>query len=168
MTRFDECLNVILGLEIGTTDKANNDPHDPGGLTRFGIAKASHPNVDVMNLTKESAASIYRREYWNAIRGEELPIGIDLLAFDGAVNQGVKPTILMLQLAAGAEGDSIIGSETIAAIGKHPKEDLAILFAARRAKRYAVNVNLGFYGNGWYKRLFFVFSLAMKEIHCQL
>lgn len=163
MSRFDECLKVILDLEGEPT----NDPRDPGGLTKFGIAKRSHPNVDIMNLTKEEAADIYRREYWNPIHGDALPAGLDLLVFDSAINQGVKPAVLMLQLAAGAQGDSVMGSETLAAVNRKPKEEVAIMFAARRAKRYAVNPNVGIYGTGWYKRLFVVFSLASKDLQCR-
>lgn len=163
MTRFLECLDVILDLEGEPT----NDPRDPGGLTKFGISKRSHPSVDIMNLTKEEAADIYRREYWNPIHGDALPAGLDLLVFDSAVNQGVKPAVLMLQLAAGAQGDSVMGSETLAAVNRKPKEEVAIMFAARRAKRYAVNPNVGIYGTGWYKRLFVVFSLASKDLQCR-
>lgn len=163
MTRFMECLDVILDLEGEPT----NDPRDPGGLTKFGISKRSHPNVDILNLTKEEAADIYRREYWNPIHGDALPAGLDLLVFDSAVNQGVKPAVLMLQLAAGAQGDSVMGSETLAAVNRKPKEEVAIMFAARRAKRYAVNPNVGIYGTGWYKRLFVVFSLASKDLQCR-
>lgn len=163
MSRFDECLSVILGLEGEPT----NDPRDPGGLTKFGISKRSHPNVDIMNLTKEEAAEIYRSEYWNPIHGDALPRGIDLLVFDSAVNQGVKPAILMLQLAAGVQGDSVIGGETLAAVNRSPKEELTTKFAARRAKRYAVNPNVGLYGVGWYVRLLTVFAKAWAEIQCQ-
>lgn len=163
MPRFDECLSVILDLEGEPT----NDPRDPGGLTKFGISKRSHPNVDILGLTMEEAADIYRREYWNPIHGDAMPAGLDLLVFDAAVNQGVKPAIIMLQLAAGAQSDSVIGGETLAAINRKPKEELAIMFAARRAKRYATNTNVGIYGTGWYKRLFTIFTRAWQELQCR-
>lgn len=163
MPRFDECLKVILDLEGEPT----NDPRDPGGLTKFGISKRSHPNVDILGLTMEEAADIYRREYWNPIHGDALPTGIDLLVFDAAVNQGVKPAVLMLQLAAGVQGDSVIGGETLAAVSRQPKEKLAILFSARRAKRYATNPSVQVYGGGWFNRLFEVFAKAMRDMQCQ-
>lgn len=163
MPRFDECMKVILDLEGEPT----NDPRDPGGLTKFGISKRSHPNIDILGLTIEEAADIYKREYWNPIHGDALPTGIDLLVFDAAVNQGVKPAIIMLQLAAGAQGDSVIGGETLAEVNKSPRQELAIHFAARRAKRYATNPSVQVYGGGWFNRLFTVFAKAMKEMQCQ-
>jgi len=40
-----------------------HDPNDSGGTTRFGIDKASHPNVDVEHLTKDEAQNIYFDEW---------------------------------------------------------------------------------------------------------
>jgi len=42
----------------------DNDPDDPGGETKFGIDKRSHPGVDIKSLTREQATEIYWREYW--------------------------------------------------------------------------------------------------------
>lgn len=42
----------------------DNDPDDPGGETKYGIDKRSHPKEDIRNLTKERATQIYWEEYW--------------------------------------------------------------------------------------------------------
>lgn len=76
-----------------------NNPADPGGETRFGIAKRSHPNVDIANLTPAQAIEIYRAEYWTPIVGDSLPAGVDLFALDTAVNCGVKRCLDWLALA---------------------------------------------------------------------
>ena len=49
LTNFDDIIEVVLHHEGGYV----NDPKDPGGETNFGIAKRSHPDVDIKNLTKE-------------------------------------------------------------------------------------------------------------------
>lgn len=36
----------------------------------------------------DEAKSIYRSKYWNAMRGDELPTGVDYCVFDYAVNSG--------------------------------------------------------------------------------
>jgi hypothetical protein len=47
MSKFDEIIEVVLEHEGGYV----NDPKDPGGETNYGIAKRSHPDVDIKNLT---------------------------------------------------------------------------------------------------------------------
>ena len=49
LTDFNDIIEVVLHHEGGYV----NDPKDPGGETNFGIAKRSHPDVDIKNLTKE-------------------------------------------------------------------------------------------------------------------
>ena len=58
---FDEIIDIVLEHEGGYV----NDPDDPGGETNFGIAKRSHPDVDIANLTKAGAKEIYKAEYWD-------------------------------------------------------------------------------------------------------
>ena len=55
LTEFNDIIEVVLHHEGGYV----NDPDDPGGETNFGIAKRSHPDVDIKNLTKDGAKEIY-------------------------------------------------------------------------------------------------------------
>ncbi len=41
-----------------------NDPDDPGGETKFGISRRNYPTVDIKGLTKDGAAAIYYRDFW--------------------------------------------------------------------------------------------------------
>lgn len=163
MSRFDECLRFTLAHEGGDS----NDPRDPGGLTRFGISKANHPTVDVANLTKEQAVEIYRREYWNPIQGDALPWGLDLMTFEAAVNQGTDAAATALQMALCVEVDRQIGPATIAAANRKATLETLIMVAAYRAKRYAINPNVGIYGKGWFRRLFECFAEAQRAMTCQ-
>ena len=61
LTEFNEIIEVVLHHEGGYV----NDPKDPGGETNFGIAKRSHPDVDIKNLTKDGAKEIYKEHYWD-------------------------------------------------------------------------------------------------------
>lgn len=63
---------------------------DSGGLTKFGISQNAHPDVDVANLTQEKAAGIIKKDYWDKIGGETLPVEMQHTALDAAVNQGVE------------------------------------------------------------------------------
>ena len=112
-TNFNPCLTFVLWAEGGYVD----DPLDPGGATNLGITLGvlrewRHTAVtksDVQNLTREEAGAIYRARYWNAIRGDELPAGVDLMVFDACVNLGPGRSARMLQAAVGVAQDGAIG-----------------------------------------------------------
>ena len=74
-SNFDEIIEVVLHHEGGYV----NDPKDPGGETNFGVAKRSHPDVDIANLTKDGAKEIYKEYYWDANKVESL---LNCLAFN--------------------------------------------------------------------------------------
>lgn len=98
--------------------RTEHDPSDKGGTTRYGIDQASHPDVDVPSLTKESATDIYYHAYWLTSHAEEMPAGIGEVLFDIRVNGGNG--IRWLQEALVHTGhdivvDGIIGPKTLAA-----------------------------------------------------
>lgn len=74
-----------------------NHPKDPGGPTNLGITIATlslylqrrATVADVRGLRLADAINIYDGKYWTAIGADALPGGVDLLAFDIAVNSGV-------------------------------------------------------------------------------
>ena len=66
----------------------DNDPDDPGGETKYGIDKRSHPSVDIKNLTREQAMEIYWREYWVKNGCEHFPEGLGEVYFNACVNCG--------------------------------------------------------------------------------
>jgi lysozyme family protein len=91
---------------------SENEANDPGGLTKFGIDKASHPDVDVENLTLEQSSEIYRKEYWDKFHCEELAWPLNAVHFDNCVNMGARQAIKLLQRAAGAHDDGVWGPST--------------------------------------------------------
>lgn len=84
--RFYDSLKFTLSWEKGYV----NDPEDPGGETKWGIAKRFHPDEDIPNLTPERAAEIYYDEYWVPSGASELPLPLCTLVFDTAVLLGVS------------------------------------------------------------------------------
>ena len=84
LTKFDDIIEVVLHHEGGYV----NDPDDPGGETNFGIAKRSHPDVDIANLTKGGAKEIYKEHYWDKNKVESLSEDLRHIYFDMCVNQG--------------------------------------------------------------------------------
>lgn len=131
--------------------------------TNFGIASHAHPNVDIRNLTKEQAREIYRRSYWNPILGDDLPVGIDLVTMDPAVNSGVSRGARWLQQALGnVVVDGRIGPQTIAAAGA--TEPVPVIQRACKAR-------MGFlrglrtwdtFGRGWSRRVASVEAVSVR------
>ena len=150
---FDAAFEFVLLAEGGES----NDPNDPGGLTRYGIAQNRHPGVDVAHLTLEQAKGIYRRDYWQPIHGDNLPPSVALALFDACVNVGVGRGISLLQQALGVQIDGVVGSKTLAAASRQYRSILP-KFMARRALYYAelaqVNPRFRTYLHGWLVRCF--------------
>ena len=117
LVNFDDIIEVVLHNEGGYV----NDPDDPGGETNFGIAKRSHPDVDIANLTKDGAKEIYKEHYWDRNKVEDLPEDLRHIYFDMCVNQGRGRAVKIMQRAANAKGADLVvdggmGPKTIAAM----------------------------------------------------
>lgn len=152
---FPRALEIVLKLEGGYSD----DPRDSGGKTQYGItekvARAFGYSGDMRELTKQTAAEIYKQGYWLNCKCDQLPYPLSLYVFDCAVNQGSDAAKKLLQAALNVKQDGLIGSVTIAAARKSGSETAA-LFMAGRALRYTGTRGFDVYGRGWLKRLFIV------------
>lgn len=132
---------------------------DTGGLTRWGISKKAYPGVDIENLSRSGAEDIYRRDYWNRIKGDLLPGPIAFLVFVAAVNIGVHQAVLILQRALSVEADGVIGPQTlIAARGFKPGFELRARFNELVLRSYiGIARNKPVYSQylyGWSMRVF--------------
>jgi len=83
--RFREFIPFVLTHEGG---KLENDPDDPGGTTKWGIDKRSHPDVDIPNLTEAGATQIYYNSYWLPNHCESLHHQLGEAHMDACVNCG--------------------------------------------------------------------------------
>lgn len=107
--RFLAFMPFILEWEGGY----DHDPDDPGGETKYGIDKRSHPAEDIRNLTRERATEIYWQEYWSKIRADLLPKGVGEVCMNIAVNAGYGRAAKWLQQAVGEKVDGVIGPHTL-------------------------------------------------------
>ncbi len=161
MIAADAAFEVAMSFVLKAEGGESNDPHDPGGFTRFGVAQNRHPEVNVRELTLEQAKAIYRREYWDAIKGDQLPPHVALVVFDTAVNTGVATAAGILQKAVGVEMDGAIGPRTIAAVGKVGTAVLERYLGARIVY-YASLRGAVRYLSGWARRCFDVHRAAIE------
>lgn len=82
----------------------SNDKDDPGGETKYGIARKYHPEIseaDWADFTRDKAADIYRSQYWDACHCDMLATPLDIAVFDTAVNCGPGAAVKMRQECTG-------------------------------------------------------------------
>ena len=82
---FDKAVEFVLERE----GLLSNHSSDRGGLTKYGISQKANPDVDVLNLTREDAISIYKERYWDSVGADKMDMATALVAFDASVNHGV-------------------------------------------------------------------------------
>lgn len=166
MSDFDKGFELVIGVEGGyQSPQQAIDRKDSGGETKFGVCKKQYPNVDITNLTIEQAKVIYKRDYWDVVKGDQLPFPLNVFVFDSAVNQGCDAKAnfaaqKLLQKTLNLQQDGIINVQTIQKAQLADREVMA-LYMADRALRYTGTRNFDLNGRGWLKRLFLI-TLEVK------
>ncbi len=167
---------IVARWEGGLVD----DPHDRGGLTRWGISlrmligrglDLNNDGVvnrrDIRDMTAEQAVKIYHRDYWVAAACPALPHALRLPVYDCAVNQGVGRATRLLQRAVRTTPDGIIGPKTLRAVNLAYQRSAPALiseFCARRAVHYSGLSQVVRYGLGWFRRLFDIHRWALEDV----
>lgn len=146
---------------------AEEDPDDPGGVTKYGIDKSAHPNLtahQIRNMTQDEAVEIYFTGEWPASHGGELPLPLGEISFDMTVLDGSGRAMRALQSACGLTGGDIDGAWgriTLAAVTATAADPDRLMRAADRmldwrAARYHNLVEehpkLAKYLKGWLNR----------------
>jgi len=102
LSRFEECFKQVLNIEGGYSD----NPNDKGGKTNYGITEATLnaaykaglvKHNDIKKLTADEAKTIYKANYWDKCKCDMLPVPLDYLVFDAAVNHGTGGAGKLLQ-----------------------------------------------------------------------
>lgn len=146
---FEEAFAVLMKFEGGYS----NDPKDPGGETKYGISKRAYPNEDIANLTEERAKEIYKKDYWDKIKGDSLPAQLRYAVFDAAVNSGVGQAVKWLQAAVGVPEDGKLGSETMKAVKARSGYQTAIAFCGYRLRFITKITVFDTFGKGLCRRV---------------
>ena len=125
ISNWDNAFAAVMKSEGGFTD----DPRDPGnhlpdgrpGCTNLGVTQrawelyvgrqVTRDEMRALNL--EMVSPFYKIKYWNPVKGDQLPRGIDYLCFDLSVNAGPARAAFTLQQALGITADGVIGPQTV-------------------------------------------------------
>ena len=149
---FDKCLEMLLHHEGGYVWHEE----DPGGETNLGVTKKVYQDwggtKEMIDLTVEDVAHIYKKNYWDRCKCDELGSGLDWAVFDWAVNSGTKRVSKALQKACGAERDGVIGNKTLALANgqdvKYMIEEIGVI----RQSFYESLRTFKTFGRGWTRR----------------
>ena len=154
---FETCLKSVLHHEGGYV----NHPADPGGMTNLGVTKrvweewVGH-EVDektMRGLTPEIVGSMYKAKYWDKVKGDDLPAGVDYCVFDAAINSGPGRAAKWLQAAVGVEPDGGIGPKTLQAVAKMDANELVSAYNDRRLSFLHDLPTWDTFGMGWARRV---------------
>ena len=163
---FDKCLAMLLEHEGGYV----NSKHDRGGMTNLGVTKRVYDEwigresteQEMRDLTPDDVAPIYKKNYWDRVKGDQLPSGVDWCAFDWAVNSGSGRPAKAIQRAVGATQDGAIGNQTLALIAeKDPKFIIDYVYTVRQAFYESLD-DYKHFGRGWSRRNTETLHQAMK------
>lgn len=146
--RFAICLAWLTrpAIEGGYVD----DPDDRGGATNHGVTQATYDRFrDAKNLARRpvreitmiEVADVYRIDYWDVCRCGDLPIPLDLVVFDSAVQHGTGRATKWLQQVVGTVPDGQCGPKTLYAVHdralKHQLPDVIDGYLDIRSAFYA-------------------------------
>ena len=136
-------------------------PSDPGGRTNLGVTQATWENwvgrgsdeAEMRGLTPEKVEPMYKKKFWDAVRGDELPMGLDYLMFDFAVNAGAGRAIKTLQSSVGVTPDGGFGPMTMAAVQAVDPYELIERFSQAKEDFYRSLNTFPTFGKGWLNRV---------------
>lgn len=156
--RYSRCIPLVLRHEGGYV----NHPKDPGGATNKGVTQKTYDGWrDKQGLARQSVRliaddevqAIYRRDYWDAVCGDQLPAGVDYAVFDFAVNSGINRASRFLQEVARVPADGKIGPATLAAVSAMNARDVVNRLCDARMAFLQGLSTFPTFGKGWTARV---------------
>jgi lysozyme family protein len=163
---FKPSLRETLKHEGGYVDH----PRDPGGATNYGITHKTLASwlgrpvtkSEVKNISMSTVQAIYKRKYWDVVKGDSLPAGLDYVTFDAGVNSGPSRGARWTQRAVGAAADGKIGRKTIQASLSAPTIPAIKKACANRLGFVRSLRTFDVFGRGWTRRIAHVEAVAVK------
>lgn len=136
---------------------------DSGGLTKYGVSQKAYPDLDIRNLSFNDAAEIFKTDYWDLVKGDQLPSPLNIYVADAAYNMGPGTAIKILQKALGnVSVDGRWGPRTQAAVVRYGPdcEYLCRLFNQVRLRHYQGVRGFDVTGAAWYNRVLELIDLV--------
>lgn len=168
---FELVMPLLFDSEGGFSRRPTKE--DPGGPTNMGITldtfrdAMDDPSLQSTHLgamSKAKAQEIYKEMYWDPIRADKLPAGLDYMVFDFAVNSGPGRAVMELQMILDTKPDGVVGMKTLNAIKRYPGglSHLMYKYAHERLEFMRALSNWKYNKNGWTKRVETVLEEAKR------
>ena len=110
--------------------------------------------ADLRGMKVEEAKRIYREKYWDAMRCDDLPAGIDYCVFDYGVNSGIGRAGKVLRRLLGLPDDSSVVTDVVVqAAGKRDPKALIAAICDERLRFLKSLKTWPVFGNGWGRRV---------------
>ena len=168
---YDESLKDVLESEGGYS----NDRGDPGGPTKYGITifdarmfwKKNVTAADMRAMPLSVAKDIYRTKYWQRLRCDELPPGVDYSVFDYGVNSGIGRAASVLRSVLHCAPGTTIDDSVVAAARKAVPQPVINSINDERMRFLRGLRTWRLFGRGWSTRVANVRrdSLTMARTH---
>ena len=163
---YEFSLAQVLKHEGGWSDH----PRDPGGATMKGVTLKTYSDWlgrqatkdELRNIPDSHLSTIYKTRFWDAVRGDDLPAGVDFAVFDMAVNSGPGRAARLLQAAVGATTDGSIGPKTLAVVRAQNVELLINRYQKDRQHFLEALPTFDTFGKGWTRRVNETRDIALK------
>ena len=182
-TRFATFFDRAIEYEGRVTEDV---PGDNGGPTKWGItlgrycdtigvktpkrgtADFEKRKAELFDLTEEQIRKIYRRDYWDAVRADELPKGLDIAVADFGLNSGPSRAVKYLQMILGNPQTGRMDDETLREAREFNTTELVTLYMDARAKFLdgivAKNPKQRKFLKGWMNRVADVRKMAWADV----
>ena len=152
---FDQAFDLLITHEGGYSNRPLSD--DPGGATMYGVtervARANGYQGAMQDFTLAMAKDIYRKQYWDACKCDQVPSALRYALFDGAVNSGPGQAIKWLQSAVGVKVDGAIGPMTLHAVAVADPAITAKQMLGKRLRFMTELKNWTANSRGWARRI---------------
>ncbi len=151
-------------------EKYTDNPRDNGGVTKYGITQGTltgwlgrkASKTEVKNLTRETADKIFKANYFDRVKCEQMAPRIAAVVYNGSVLHGVSRSGRFVQKALNALGvtvegeavevDGIIGKQTLAGIDKSNTDRQCDAYIEIQEGFLRRHEDFDYYGKGWLNR----------------
>ena len=182
MSRFD----LFFKRAVEHEGKVCEDvPGDNGGPTKWGVTigrlatikRMKEPRrgtaafeklkAELFALSEAEIKTIYRQDYWDAVRADDLPPGLDYAVADFGLNSGPAKAVRSLQKLCGNAQSGRMDDETIAEASSGDTVDMIMRYCDERARFLnaivAEKPKQGKFLKGWMSRVGDVRRTAIKD-----
>lgn len=125
---FDDFVDFLSDVEGGVSNRSKSE--DPGGLTNLGITQDVYDDYrkskslkeqSVVKITEEEKNEIAKSQYWDVVRGDEIPREIAMALADWRFHGG--PAIARLQQHLKIPVTKVMDDETMHALERYIKRN---------------------------------------------